>query len=169
MKKEQSSTFLSVYVIFLLALTLFTLVLCGGDKIKRNIENAPASEVRSAFMRGEIVETDIALFDRSGSIVNVRAKTEDMGLTKGHNALKALFEIKGNVQIYKNSIPDSWRFEGLTLEEDTAMVRLSSNVKNEKNKPYFKNATLQISSTIKSHYPEMKKIYIISGDDVFAI
>ena len=169
MKKEQSSTFLSVYLIFFLALTLFTLTLVGGDKIKANIQNSSASEVHSAFMRGDIVETDIALFDRSGAIVNVRAKTEDMGLSKAHNALKALFEIKGNVEAFKNAIPDSWRFEGITIEEDTAVIRLSSNVKNEKTKPYFKNAMLQVSSTVKSHYPEISKIIIVSGDDFLTI
>ena len=169
MKDKENSTFLSVYLIVFLALALFTLVLVGYPVIKKNILSSDALELKNAFLSRDTSETTIALYDRSGSVAFVKATTEEMDVSQTHTALKALFEIKGNVGNYKNYIPRNWRFEGFTLDNGTAYIRVNEEALKDKAKPVFKNAVTQIKTTVVSINPEVKKFYLVMGDNYLDI
>lgn len=169
MKDKENSTFLSVYLIVFLALALFTLVLVGYPVIKKNILSSDALILKNAFLSRDTTETTIALYDRSGSVAFVKATTEEMDVSQTHTALKALFEIKGNVGNYKNYIPRNWRFEGFTLDNGTAYIRVNEEALKDKAKPIFKNAVTQIKTTVVSINPEVKKFYLVMGDNYIDI
>lgn len=169
MKDKENSTFLSVYLIVFLALALFTLVLVGYPVIKKNILSSDALKLKNAFLSRDTSETTIALYDRSGSVAFVKATTEEMDVSQTHTALKALFEIKGNVGNYKNYIPRNWRFEGFTLDNGTAYIRVNEEALKDKAKPVFKNAVTQIKTTVVSINPEVKKFYLVMGDNYLDI
>lgn len=164
MKDKENSTFFSVYIIVFLALSLFTLVLVGYPIIKNNIYSSGATKLQNAFRSRDMVETTIALYDRSGQIAFVKATTEDMEVSETHTALKALFEIKSNVGNYKNYIPRNWRFEGFTLDNGSAYVSVNEEVQRDRNEPFFKNAITQIKASITSINPDVKKFYLVIGD-----
>ena len=169
MKDKENSTFLSVYLIVFLALALFTLVLVGYPVIKKNILSSDALKFKNAFLSRDTTETTIALYDRSGSVAFVKATTEEMDVSQTHTALKALFEIKSNVGNYKNYIPRNWRFEGFTLDNGTAYIRVNEEALKDKAKPVFKNAVTQIKTTVVSINPEVKKFYLVMGDNYLDI
>ena len=169
MKDKENSTFLSVYLIVFLALALFTLVLVGYTVIKKNILSSDALKLKNAFLSRDTTETTIALYDRSGSVAFVKATTEEMDVSQTHTALKALFEIKGNVGNYKNYIPRNCRFEGFTLDNGTAYIRVNEEALKDKAKPVFKNAVTQIKTTVVSINPEVKKLYLVMGDNYLDI
>ena len=169
MKNGQSSTFLSVYITIFLFLTLGIVTLVGLPKIKNNVENSAYSEVRTAFEGRSKVETDIALYDKSGTIKTLKAETYDSERSELHNALKALFEIRSNVHPYTNTIPSSWHFEGVTVNEDNAIIRVNKKVFDDKEKSFFKNAIMQIKSTVNIYYPEVKNFYLIENNEILVV
>lgn len=169
MKNSQSSTFLSVYITIFLFLTLAIVMLVGYPKIKNNVENSSYNEVRTAFEGRSKVETDIALYDKSGTVKTVKASTYDSERSELHNALKALFEIRSNVQPYTNTIPTSWHFEGVSVNEDNAIIRVNSKVFQDKDKSFFKNAIMQIKATVNIYFPEVKNFYLIENNEILVI
>lgn len=169
MSKKNHSTFTSVYIIFFVALTLLTVILIFLPKLKNNIANPIIDRISLAFQTEEMVETEIALYDETGNIVNIKATTQDSERTEGHNALKALFEVGNKVAPYISNIPASWRFLGFTVDKNVALIRLSENVLKDQHKPNYKNAIMQIKSTVQNVYPNIQMAYLVFEDEIIQL
>lgn len=169
MKNSQDSTFLSIYIIIFLFLSLFIIALVGYPKIKVNIENSDVTTVKTAFEGRKKVETDIALYDKNGTLKTVKASTYDSERSELHNALKALFEIRSNVHPYTNTLSSSWRFEGVSIQDTNAVIRVNAKVLKDKDKNFFKNAMMQIKYTINIYYPEVKNFYLIENNEILVV